>query len=643
VKLPRILFVAALAAVALTAVFRAQTRPSVSDNREEAYRANNVGVAMLEQFNYTAAADAFRRALRLEPSLALAHLNLAIALLYVPDLDAAEKEAAEAARLLPRDPHPPYVSGLIERARGGREQQAREAFERVLQLDAKDVGTLINLGQLDLQQQRYSEAAERFRTAVAEEPYSVTATYNLGLALTRAGRREEGQKVMEQSQRLRTGGYGIVFSANYLEQGQYAEAVSSTGAEPDLVDPAVPDVTFARTPLEAPSGGARIEAITPIDFDGDGDMDLVVVTRKGLRLLRNDRGTFTDVTRSSTLGENSTDSVAAVTGDYDNDGKQDLLVLRSTATVLFHNDGNGRFSDATTRAGLPRYQGEARTAAFVDVDHDGDLDIVVGGSGPLQLIRNNGNGTFTDITSQTGVAAGGGAIAIAPTDFDNHRDIDLLVARSEGPPALFKNLRDGTFREVAADAGLRVEGATTAVATADVNKDSFPDFFFGRQGAPGTLALSDGRGRFVTKPAPAGSAGATAARFFDYDNDGLLDLLTWSADGPHLFRQVSDGWTDVTTRALGGLSPSRSGLQAQALALADVDGDGDMDVIVADGDRVDWWRNDGGSRHPSVRVRLAGRASNHDGIGAKVDIRAGSLRQRLETAAATPAAAAAAQ
>jgi hypothetical protein len=190
---------------------------------------------------------------------------------------------------------------------------------------------------------------------------------------------------------------------------------------------------------------------------------------------------------------------------------------------------------------------------------------------------------------------------------------------------------------VAADAALRIDGSTTAVAAADVNKDSFPDFFFGGESAPGTFALSDGRGRFVTKPGPAASAGATAARFFDYDNDGLLDLLTWSADGPHLFRQVSDGWTDVTTRALGGLSPSRSGLQAQALALADVDGDGDMDVIVANGDRIDWWRNDGGSRHPSVRVRLAGRASNHDGIGAKVDVRAGSLRQRLESSSASPA------
>src|SRR5439155_26629794 len=126
--------------------------------REDAARASNVGVARRGQFNYAAAADSFRGALRLDPALALGRINLAIALLYLPDLDGAEREATEAARLLPRDPHPPYVLGLAERARGGREQQARTSFERVLQIDPRDVGVQINLGQIDLQQQRYDQA-----------------------------------------------------------------------------------------------------------------------------------------------------------------------------------------------------------------------------------------------------------------------------------------------------------------------------------------------------------------------------------------------------------------------------------------------------------------------------------------------------
>src|SRR5439155_11114328 len=107
----------------------------------------------------------------------------------------------------------------------------------------------------------------------------------------------------------------------------------------------------------------------------------------------------------------------------------------------------------------------------------------------------------------------------APTDYDNHRDIDLLVARRDGPPALLKNLRDGTFRDAASDVGLHVEGRVTTAAVADVNKDDLPDFFFGRSGALGVFAMSDGRGRFTMAPAPPGSADAAAAQFLDYDND----------------------------------------------------------------------------------------------------------------------------
>ena len=635
-KLSRVAWLAA----ALAAAVSSQTCSSDSQARENAYRANNLGVALLEQFDYMGAADAFRRALRANPAVAIARINLAIALLYVPDLDGAEREANEAARRLPDDPHPPYLLGLIERARGGREAQARAAFERVLQIDARDVGALINLGQIDLQGQRYAEAIDRFRSAVAEEPYSVTATYNLGLALTRAGRREEGQQAMQRSEAVRAGGYGIVFSANYLEQGRYAEAVVSTGAEPELVDPAVPDVEFKPKPVAATPDAAAAEGLTLIDFDGDGDLDLLVVWPGGLRLLRNDRGAFTDVTTDSGLAADvAQGGLGAVAGDYDNDGRTDLLVLRSGGNVLYHNDGNGRFSNATAGAGLPPYPARPASAAFVDFDHDGDLDLVIAGNAPLQLVRNNGDRTFTDITRQSGIAGAAGGIAVVPTDYDNHREVDLLVVTNEGPPALFKNLRDGTFRDTAADVGLRIEGRLTSVAAADINKDDFPDFFFGRAGAPGVFALSDGHRRFKIAPAPPASADAIAAQFVDYDNDGLLDLLTWSARGPRLLRQVAGGWMDVTSRAFagGGESGSRAA-SARAFVSADVDGDGGIDIVspgAAGG--VDVWRNQGASRTPSVRVKLTGRASNRGGIGAKIDLRAGSLRQRLEMSAATPA------
>ena len=124
-----------------------------------------------------------------------------------------------------------------------------------------------------------------------------------------------------------------------------------------------------------------------------------------------------------------------------------------------------------------------------------------------------------------------------PTDFDNRRDIDLLLIPAAAPPLLFRNLRDGTFRDVAADVGLALDRPAAMAALGDLNKDGYADIFFpGRDGA-GTLAMSDGRSRFTTSPAPAEAAGARAAQFIDYDNDGLLDLFLLTARGPRLIRQ----------------------------------------------------------------------------------------------------------
>src|SRR5205085_9691467 len=119
------------------------------------------------------------------------------------------------------------------------------------QIDARDVGTAVNLAQVAIQDRRYDEAIALLRPAAADEPYNITAAYNLGLALTRAGRREEGQRLMESSQALRTTGYGTTFSNAYLEQGKYAEAVASTGAEPELVDRTRPAVVWNVTSIAA--------------------------------------------------------------------------------------------------------------------------------------------------------------------------------------------------------------------------------------------------------------------------------------------------------------------------------------------------------------------------------------------------------
>src|SRR5215213_11679104 len=287
-----------------------QNEQAKANTREDAYRANNVGVALLEQFKYKEAADSFRRALQLEPGLALARINLGIALFNVPDLPAAQKELQAAAAVAPSAPQPHYLLGLLAKTQN-RPEEAIGSFQKVLRIDANDVGANVNLGQLYAQQRKYPEAIAVLRTAVAAEPYNATALYNLGTALLRAGQRDEGQKVIAQFQELRQRGTGTTLGTNYLEQGRYAEAIASTGAEPELVDKRTPEVTFNdATASMLPPGdwtaGAEQSsgAVLLVDYDLDGDLDLFEVAGAKQRLARNDGGKFTDVTdKSGALGQ----------------------------------------------------------------------------------------------------------------------------------------------------------------------------------------------------------------------------------------------------------------------------------------------------------------------------------------------------
>ncbi len=383
---------------------RAQPKPTT---REEAYRANNLGVALLEQFKYNEAAQEFARALSIEPRLALVRINFAIALYNVPDLIEAEAAARAALEVAPRAPQPHYILGLIYKQQN-RVEEASAAFRHVLEIDPGDTGANVQLGQLSAQQRNYTEAIALFRRAVEAEPYNGTALYNLSTALLRAEGRDEGQRLLRRFQELRESGAATIIGPNYFEQGRYAEAVASTGAEADLVDRSVPEVRFVdataavlpavkrggkgsrgrkKTPERASVKGEREwtrrgdcgwsarafrvggAGVTLFDFDDDGDLDLLDLGSTGQRLYRNDGGRFRDVSaRSGALSISSPDSsgtnVGAVAGDYDNDGRADLFILRGGRSALYRNEGGGKFSDRTAAAGIPVYPYHSSSAGL---------------------------------------------------------------------------------------------------------------------------------------------------------------------------------------------------------------------------------------------------------------------------------------
>ncbi len=621
---------------------------------EDAYRANNIGVALLEQFKYKDGVEQFRRALELDPKLALARINLAIALYNVPDLAAATTAAQAALAVVPDAPQPHYILGLIARTQNKPDAAIAE-FTRVLAVDPSDVGANVNLGQVYSQQRKFPEAVAAFRVALSAEPYNITAAYNLATALARTGAKDESQQMFARFQTLRQSGAGTSIGPNYLEQGRFAEAVSSTGQEPALVSSATPAVTFtdataASIPAMPPPAQLLVGGgVTLFDFDGDRDLDMFITGQTADRLLRNTGGKFTDVADAFGAARPASEGLGAVAGDYDNDGRPDLFVFRPGSFTLYHNDGDGKFSDRTKAAAIPAFPYVARSAAFVDADHDGDVDILVAGyaalsqpagAAPNLLARNNGDGTFTDVTAEAKVAGGAGAtVAVIPTDFDNRRDVDLVLVGDGRAPALLRNLRDHTFVDIGSTAGLGGADAYTSAAAGDLNKDGFPDLVLGRSGAPARVALSDSKGRFAMADLPAGTRDAQALNVLDYDNDGLLDVVAVTPAGVRVARNIGGTWADVSDAATRGLAkPADVGSLRASLASGDLDGDGDTDLVLFNGPfDVRILRNDGGNTNGAIAVDLTGRVSNRSAIGSKVEVRAGSLLDRLETFSASPA------
>jgi hypothetical protein len=432
---------------------------------------------------------------------------------------------------------------------------------------------------------------------------------------------------------------------------------------------------------ETMAGGSII-----LDYNNDGWPDIFFVNGGSFvdkqkaagarhRLYRNNKdGTFTDVTATSGIGVSGF-GMGACSADYDNDGWPDLYITSVGGNKLYHNNGSGGFTDVTDKAGVGSQLWSA-SCAFGDIDNDGYVDLYVTNyvdfsaqnnkycvytgdtrvychpnvynGVPDILYRNNGDGTFKDVSRAAGIyRPDGKGLGVVFGDYDGDGWIDIYVANDSTPNFLFHNKGKGVFEEVGLLAGVAVGSDGQALAgmgtdMGDVDGDGLLDIFvtnLDRQ--THNLYRNLGKGLFADVTFESGVGEATlpfvgfGAVFFDYDNDTDLDLAIANGDvidNVSLFRDSTsyeqrnlllqnDGmgkFRDVGPASGPGFAlkkPSRS------LSAADIDNDGDLDLLIGNvGHTADLLRNDGGNNNNSLSIRTVGSKSNRDGIGARLKL-----------------------
>ncbi|HTM41174.1 MAG TPA: FG-GAP-like repeat-containing protein [Terriglobales bacterium] len=649
-------------------LFAIQSKPSASA-AAQANRLNNLGVGYMNQQAFKKALGYFQQARAADPSLSAAKVNEGIALLNLQQTEPARQTLLEVVKANPRDARAWYNLGLLYRG-DNQPKEALDAFQHAAELEPKDADSHYFLGTVHMQMQQFPQAIEEFQKTLQLDAYHASAEFGLARAYQQSGNMAEARVRLAKFQQITKSKLGAAMSVAYGDQGPLSLAESSSATVEEV--PAAIPVRFVDVTKEAGLANSAVgaepktfaERVGPgaclLDHDNDGKIDIFVASggkQGGVALYHNlGEGKFADVTEAMGLDPKAT-AISCAAGDYDNDGFTDLAIGFNGRVALYHNEKGAKFTEVTQAAGI-HTDGLPMGMTFIDYDHDGDLDLYIT-RGPQAarginvhaleqaarqqnnfMWRNNGNGTFTDVSVATGlegVVLGGsegngpyyGAVG---SDFNNDRAIDLVVS-GEVRPTIFVNPRQGKFHRVEPWTSLLPTGG---IAVFDFNKDGWMDLAFTHWQTPALTLWRNVKGHSVEQVPlpPVNWERGFGVAALDYDNDGWIDLAAVGVtkDGRGEVRLLRNegpkGFRDVSAQV--GLDKVQLH-EPRALVTGDFWGDGSADLLITQyGGPLVLLRNEGGNRNRWLRIAMKGLNDNKSAIGTKVEVFAGALHQKFE-------------
>jgi tetratricopeptide (TPR) repeat protein len=553
-----------------------------------AIRSNNLGMALMNQHEYTQALGRFQTACVMNPVSDIGCLNMGIALLYMGRFNNAANILVKSAQRDPQNPCTWFNLGLIEKARGN-EAVAVEDFEKVASLDPNDSVTHYLIGSLYLKGKQYQQAISSFRKALDLDAFNLPAEFGMAQAEGYTGDINGALEHLKRAEHLTETDLGKPASTDYGEQGKYSFAQEML-APIQPAPPAMPihfvNVTQSaglpwRKPLAAMSPRSRVvrgargqkradvasqkpsgpDALAKFlgsgacvfDYNNDGQPDIFLADTDGAgrpALYRNaGHGRFVDATKSAKFQFRG-EVLGCATGDYDNDGYTDLAVSLPDGIQLFHNNGDGTFTDVTDLEGL-NVRGLVLGMAFVDYNSDGGLDLyatqfsnfpLTNPSQPFTfpadapapgniLWRGSGRGNFRNATKDTGLGGTAPSVGALGCDLNNDGATDFVVTGWQLSPTVYLSQREGQFRAVTPWAS-QMPGPTAAVAAVDFDHDGWMDLAFTHWSSPGLSLWHNIDGKTferVRLPGPLWMRGWGVAAV-DYDHDGWVDLVAVGED-----------------------------------------------------------------------------------------------------------------